>query len=35
MQVGHLILAMIAHEEEEGALVRAEGVLEEGADSFV
>lgn len=35
VQVGDLILAVVADEEEEGALVGAEGVGEEGADSLV
>ena len=35
VQIGHLVLAMIAYEEEEGAGVALDGVSEEGADSFI
>lgn len=35
VEVGYLVLAVIAHKEEEGAGVGAEGVGEEGAYSFV
>lgn len=35
VEVGDLVFAMIANEEEEGAGVGLDGVAEEGADSFV
>lgn len=35
VEVGYLVLAVVAYEEEEGAGVGLDGVAEEGADSFV
>lgn len=35
VEVGDLVLAVVAYEEEEGAGVGLDGVTEEGADSFI
>lgn len=35
VEVGDLVFAMIANEEEEGTGVGLDGVAEEGADSFI